>query len=383
MPSDTAELSRPADGPGPSPGVSLHLLDDGAVLFDAASRQLFGLNTAAAYIWCCLEERLAAAEIARRLQQAFGFRASEADAHVAAMLRRWQALGLALPAAEPLRAAAAGRPRRRYRLLDTAFELAAVPAGFETALADLLGPLAAGPAGPEALAVELRETATGYALAAEGRVVLACGERCEVVPMVKGGLVQLALERCAGISALHAAGLGAGGRALLLPGLSGSGKSTLTAALLAAGMTLLGDDTLVLSEAGRARPLPFALCLKPGAWRLLADRFPGLAALPVHRRPDGKRVRFLPPPAPPGPRAGLPVGWIVFPRRVEVGEAALLPLSRAEALARLLGESYSLGDGLDARKVERLVGWIAAVPCFELRLAGLDDAVARLLELTS
>ncbi len=51
-----------------------------------------------------------------------------------------------------------------------------------------------------------------------------------------------------GLYSLHAAGLSANGRALILPGTSGSGKSTLAVALARAGLGFLGDDTLFLSS---------------------------------------------------------------------------------------------------------------------------------------
>ena len=48
----------------PSPDVCFYTLEDGGVLFCDSVQELHGFNTAAAYIWCCLEEGLDAREAA-------------------------------------------------------------------------------------------------------------------------------------------------------------------------------------------------------------------------------------------------------------------------------------------------------------------------------
>lgn len=50
-----------------------------------------------------------------------------------------------------------------------------------------------------------------------------------------------------GLFNIHAAGLSSGEKGLLITGASGAGKSTLTVALVRAGFSLLGDDTLFLN----------------------------------------------------------------------------------------------------------------------------------------
>jgi hypothetical protein len=143
----------------------------------------------------------------------------------------------------------------------------------------------------------------------------------------------------------------------------------------------MSDDTVVLADTMEARPMPFALCLKEGAWPLLEARFPSLARIGEHRRLDGKRVRYLLPPDREkwvAPGSSAPVGWIVFLKREENARGDLVPLARADALTRLLSECVPLGDGLDGAKVDALVRWIGGIPCYELRYGELDGAVAGL-----
>jgi hypothetical protein len=42
----------------PAADTSLHLLDDGGLLFSEDSRDLYTLNATAAFVWSCLEEAL-------------------------------------------------------------------------------------------------------------------------------------------------------------------------------------------------------------------------------------------------------------------------------------------------------------------------------------
>ena len=83
--------------PVPGPNVTLHLLDESGVLFNAGTQQLYNLNTTATFIWCCLEEGLDQGEILRALAQTFGFDAHTAEAHATEIIRQWRQLGLLGP----------------------------------------------------------------------------------------------------------------------------------------------------------------------------------------------------------------------------------------------------------------------------------------------
>lgn len=72
-------------------------------------------------------------------------------------------------------------------------------------------------------------------------------------------------ERAPGLVAIHAGAVVVDGRAVLLPGRSLSGKSTLTAALVRCGATYYSDEFALLDGAGRVRPYPRPMTLRPPA----------------------------------------------------------------------------------------------------------------------
>lgn len=281
----------------------------------------------------------------------------------------------------PSQARTAGCLAGDYGLLDLYFRLHVSPGSLRRRIEPLLAPLAldAPPGDTPPLRIGLRAEDGRFVLAVDGERVGWCAPSSRVVPMLKAGLLRFALQRSRDFGAIHAAAVGRGGHSILLPGASGSGKSTAAAALVAAGFQLLGDDTVVLAGDGlAARAVPFAICLKRGAWKLLAGRFPDLAEQPVHDRIDGRRVRYLVPPlvaAEARNQAGWPVSAIVFLRRGDGGAPELSALPPFEALQRLLKGFYPLADGLDAEKVERLLGWIGRTQSFELRFSSLEDCV--------
>jgi hypothetical protein len=63
---------------------------------------------------------------------------------------------------------------------------------------------------------------------------------------------------------VHAGVVGWNGRAIVLPGQSGSGKSSLVRALVRAGATYYSDEFAVLDERGRVHPYPIPLAIRPG-----------------------------------------------------------------------------------------------------------------------
>ena len=371
-----------SEAPRLRPGATLQFLDGAGMLFLTGRQQLFSLNTTAAFIWCLLEDGLPPERIAGRLNDTFGLGLEDAAKCVTHVLQQWSDLGLLDEDGFGIGAASAPAA---YALLGTHFRLQVGLPDLLDLLTPLLAPLRLAVPPTEPVTLHLAVTPDGFELRLADRVIESCDLRRQVVPMIKTGLIQLALERSRDFCALHAAAVSLNGRALLLPGASGQGKSTLAAALAAAGLPLFGDDTVVLSRDGLlARPAPFAICLKSGSWPLLRGRFPDLDRLPVHHRLDGKLVRYVTPPDAErwlGDDCRQTVAWIVFPCLAPDGATELVPLARPEALRRLLAECFPLDGGLDTAKVARLVDWMRGIDCYELRIDALDDAIACLQQL--
>lgn len=394
-----------------SPGVTLHFLGNEGVLFDATAQKLYAANTTATFIWCCLEDGLTRADMAVQLSKVFGVPRADAATYVDEILGRWLELGLmgrpsgaiarppndVRPDRPPLLRRAAGpqftrgpakhpaAAERHYRLLDTCFRIRFGSEALLGQLEPFLAPLATASVLHDALVLDLVTGRGSFVLYADGMECERCERMEQVVPMVKACLVLLALERSRDFCAIHAAAVGRHEHCVLFPGAAGSGKSTLAAALVAAGFRLLGDDTIVLArDSLEARPVPFGICVKSGAWDLLATRFPALKEQPIHDRLDGKRVRYLMPSESSlcrAPESRHKVRTIMFPHREPGAATALVALPRTEALSRLLMGFYPLADGLDAKNVGRLLNWIAEIECFELRFGSLDDGVERLIQL--
>ncbi len=368
---------------------SVHRLADEAWLFDRCGQRAFHLNPTAALIWSAHLSGVDETDIEGTLHCRFGVARSTAARYVDQALRTISRAGEPRERRDehndtrPRLRVATGTPRhfKRYGVLDIVvrldFDSPDLYRRAHHGLAGLLGVAAA----VEARVWRVVAGPGDIALVERGHVIDRCVRADQLAPMIKARLVHEALESSRGGLALHAAALGAGTRCILLPGRSGAGKSTLAAALASDGFTYLGDDTAVLTEGTpRLRPMPLPVALKAGSWPVLRGRFPRLLDLPVHWRGDGKAVRYLVPHAAAGlmPRRPVPIGWIVFPAFESGRSPALDPIDGGAALKRLLPGVAPLGAGLTPAKLDRLIGWIARVPCFELRYGGLDDAIALL-----
>ncbi len=221
----------------------------------------------------------------------------------------------------------------------------------------------------------------GYRLAYEDQVLDRCEALESVVPMIKASLIQLAIGKAVASAVLHAAALWRDGTGLVLPGPAGAGKSTLAAALVDNGWSLVADDVTVLGPEGllTMRPLPSALCLKSGSWPVMAELVPEFERLAVHCRADGKSVRFL---LPRNPLAKdidrLPVNLIAFPRYREGASVTFRRLTADESFDRILPEFYPVSNRFDGETIDALIGLLRQAPVFELHYGDSGAAVAAL-----
>lgn len=200
-------------------------------------------------------------------------------------------------------------------------------------------------------------------------------------PLFTVALVELAKRR--GLYALHAAGVTAGGRALLLAGGSGAGKSTLALALARAGCGVLGDDTVFLAwRRGAQRVLSF-----PDQFDLTEsalDFFPELP-IPAAARGGPRKLALRAERLYPASLVGeCDPALLVFPRVAGMPRSLVRPIDRGEALLELLPnvlltEARSSQEHLDA-----LGELVDASRCYRLDTGtDLREAVDTLLALAA
>jgi len=157
---------------------------------------------------------------------------------------------------------------------------------------------------------------------------------------------------------LHAAGVEAGGRAVLFCGPTGRGKSTLARVLGEEGHGVLGEDGIAVSLDG---PAPVA--------------FPGARGIRVRRRKgDGTSTRLVPDPGPGEPSPAQLAALVLL--RERGGSLEVEALEPARALALLTPNLvHSGGREAIAAAFSRLAQTLRTVPAFA---ASLPDDLGEL-----
>jgi hypothetical protein len=378
------------------------------VLFAEASQEIRALDERALFLFRGLRGGSAPLDLAERYAASFGMAPAAGRRVVAGALAAWRGHGwLASPAERGVNACEARPPRprpavrpcrplaprtpqtleRHYRLLDSCFALRLEPGPLEQVVLPVLAHLEIDREETTRALLAIETSGTRYVLLEDGVPVEEPAPLHAITPLVKMHLRRLSVDQHRYFAQLHAAAVLAGDGCWLLPGETGSGKTTLAATLLAAGFSLLSDEVVLLEpETLAVRPVPLALTVKCGAVAPLSALHPALAALPVHEREDGKRVRYLPPPpasVAADHASGYPVRGVVFPRYRAGRPGELGRIGRLEALGRLLGACVSLPDWLDRRSVARMVEWMSRLDCYELRTSDPSDALARMRTILS
>jgi hypothetical protein len=203
------------------------------------------------------------------------------------------------------------------------------------------------------------------------RILVACSED-KIVPILKNQLTTEVLDHGAYALALHAAALVIDGRLLVITGPPGAGKSILAVGLLRTGLGFAADDLVLLDGDGAARGVPFWPALKEPSWTLLEHFRPDMDIYPVHHRPDGKAVRYLPPDRAIS-RSRHPVGWIISLSEDGCGLAPLDPLRTFEVL---LSGAFLPGNQLSKEGFRALALLVQGAHCFSLGRLPIAEAVS-------
>jgi hypothetical protein len=383
--------------------VAFYLVEDEGVVFRRRAQELHALNTTAAFVWCNCEEGYRLSEVAANFAETFSIPPARAESYVKEIVSAWQQLGLlegsdasAVGAAPP---ADSGehppelpetlkrgtgpcfRHERTYRILGQSFRVRFMLSEQESRIHPVLAHLEVRGNPENERMLDVIAHGADHWFLMDSNPVHRCGELDELAPCAIGCLFPTSVENATPFAALHAGAVSRDRDCLLLAGESGSGKSTLTAALLHAGLEYITDDVVLLDVAtGRVRGTPCSLCIKDDGTDHLANFYPEIRNLPTHHRPDGKIVRYLPPP--PGAfsnevETAQSVGWLVFPRYEKTAQSSTRPLGVSEALRRLF-PLCAFGSAVTRHDVQQFIDWAGRVKKYEMTVSNLSEGLAML-----
>ncbi len=159
---------------------------------------------------------------------------------------------------------------------------------------------------------------------------------------------------------VHAGVVGWNGRAILVPGRSGSGKSSLVRALVKTGASYYSDEFAVLDERGYVHPYPIPLSIRSGR--------DGTARTKYRAEEIGGVVGTRP----------LPVALVVITRWVEGSQFRPRPVSRGRAVLDLLANALPA-----RRRPERVLDVLTRVASQAVVLRGsrgeAEDTASQIL----
>jgi hypothetical protein len=165
----------------------------------------------------------------------------------------------------------------------------------------------------------------------------------------------------------HAAGIGVGGKGVLLTGRSGSGKSTTTAAAALSGLLTTGDDIVLIDpRSSRAHALYDSLKLDLRS----AERFFELAAHAVNadREPSEKCRIHLSQSHPSTFVHQLPINAILLPRADGASKTSIFPATPGEAMRALVPSTICLIRGGESETIRKSTAFLRKIRAFHCNL---------------
>ena len=404
-------LADGAAGAALSPSAHLFILDDESIVFSEPARELYAFNTAATYFWCALDAGEDRADATAGLAERCDVSQEEATRMADELLERWGALGLlagtddrparlspveadAWPtvaedalvegvardeAFDPAMCTDNGVARRRtYRLLSARVALELATTDLDERIHPVFAHLETDGSEPADRTIRITSQDGMFFVFVDGEPHMLCRASDELAPIIKGLVLQAGINSQEYFLSIHAGVVAHAGKAMLLPGAPGAGKTTTTAGLVHAGFRYLSDEVALLTrDSFEVYPVPVSVTIKETGLETVTALFPDAAQLDAHWRADGKYVRYLSPPAeslPPVDGRPYPIGMIAFPRYAPGETTRFSPVSKAEALRRLMGECLIIPGDLTAEDVAGIVRWVRSIDCCELAVASLDDA---------
>ena len=354
--------------------------DDGLVVL-ADDDRIFILDDQAGQIWRANEAGVSPAEIAKALADAYPIHADKIHQDVEALLSRWSAEGLLEDAERPAnRSPPSADPvwagEWRCRFGNLVVDLAVESPQRARWLGRLFGhfPADAGEAGAR---IEVRDSLDGEAIVyVNGREYA----RTCCVRNVQRALIELVWPDNPLCALLHAGAVVLEDRAACFPGISGSGKTTLIACLVGQGLTYLADDLTPIGMCGRILPWPMPMSIKLDSWGAISDHYPTLDEAPTFEV-KGALARALKPASDAWQSGPTQTHVLIFPKFVRDGPMRVTPLTRFDALRRLIEAGLVLEAPISEERVATLLGWLGALRAYRLDYGDVDEATSHALRL--
>ena len=223
----------------------------------------------------------------------------------------------------------------------------------------------------------------------DGRMLVHADSRPHAVAWLLWHISRAAVEVTSDHLLIHAAAVESAAGAVLLPAPPNGGKTTLTAALVRAGLRYLTDEVVAISPATNCvLPFPRPMTLEPGSLRALVDLDPAAPSWWAGSDcegtacGDGNARRWWHVPAENiDPRAvgrPCPPSVVVFPRYQPGAPTRLEPIGTADAVLELATNAFNL-DQHGGRGLRNLAGLAGQCSCYRLDVSSLADACGLVL----
>jgi hypothetical protein len=354
-----------------SPGVSAFELDGRTVLFCEEQQKIISLEGCAPLIWLLLiEQRLSSTSVAEELGS-LGLHETEARRFINLCIGQWLGLGAVWLARDVAMSI-------KLTLGDAGFLLSCSSKTIRNQVLENFGYLISKVDTARPLhrldLIEYNEVIYGVA---EAGLVFHCEP--ELLPTaIKAAISSDLIRLTVPFPVLHAACLIRDERALIICGPPGVGKTTLSLVLEKVGFRYAGDDLCRVTPNGHVRGIPLPRSFKSGAWRLAAELDPAFGATAISRRPDGRKVRFLPPIQ--YDERCVPTGMVVFLERRNRDPLHIRRLTETDALGRLVASSHAPDRKMRVDGILSLKKIAATAPCVEFAYRHPPDAIGALTE---
>jgi hypothetical protein len=182
---------------------------------------------------------------------------------------------------------------------------------------------------------------------------------------------------------VHAASVALNGHGVLIVGQSGSGKTSAAISCALRGWDYLGDDAVIVrSDPCRVAPLYNSARLRADTFELFPEAMTASLGISDDSGEDKAEVDMAM--LRPLTGADAEIRALVFPAPTDWTEFHIHPLSRTEALRRMMIAARQSIVGDEAASFDKLATIVRDVPCYTLVNGGdrgqLSDALAQLVK---